>query len=650
MVIRFSIIAVLFFIPARSEALIFTDPVAKVQRAASAVQQKIQTTYMYKTMVETYNNVQAARMTYEMAKAGYERATNPEEWKAMGEYEKMRMKSLAEPNVDPTQSSLFRTVRSLDHAADSYLMNTDLYTRSQVIGKRGEQSFDRIDRKSSGFLEEKTPFGEWSSIADAADNKSKQWDMAHDALFAAKMDASGLNNQAKQLTSDSFSIAKESDKLRRVEYYAEKEYQRALSESQSSADPVKQKARQVKVDTAQRMLNEIRDRERTLKLKAEKLIMEAQDLQRLIDENNNKLAMAAASYGLDSLAARIMQEANLSRMGEKDVWIKQVSVISFWILLISMALAFLWKGYGAVANNDGGSIPHDVILGFIAAFIFITPGSPLHVQKISREVAIISDAMEMTLYSDSLFKTQNALLSGMGEVARASFSDPLEAKRSSLNPNARAEFDQQMQKMGVEQKGFFNGTTSFLLSSAGAVEAWTFQLVASLCSYVGVLAVVISFNLRTMIYWLLVAISPLLIAMAPLPWARKTVIREVAITLYAVLMWGFIARIILLLNNNLAIHNVDLVGNISSFQSPMRAVISMLDGLTLAFLMIISPGLSYGLARGSFDGIVSGATSVAARGGAQIVKGAANTGVLASRSAGQSLDRIGQYLKTLRKN
>lgn len=625
----------LMTVPAR--AFVFTDPIAQVQRAASSVEQKIQTSYMYKTMLDTYNNYQAAKMTYDMAKAGYEKATNPEEWKALGEYEKMRLQGLSNPSTDPTQASLFRTVKSLDAAADSYMANTDLFVQAQALGQQSGAAISHADQSSSNFLESNTPLGQWSSVANAADQKTAEWNLAHDALLASKLDATNLSQSAQQVTNDSLAAAQELDKLQKVEFYAEQQYQLELSQSQSGGSASDNKSKQLKLDNARKLVQEIQNRKLQLQKKAEALKQEATDLQKRIDDNNNKLALAAASFGLDAFAARLMQEANLSRMGDSEVWVRQVSVIAFWMLLIALSLALLWKGYGSVAHNDGAQFPHDVILGLIAAFVFITPGSPVHVQKIARQVAIVSDAMEMTLYSDSLFKTQSTLLSGMGTVL---FKNPTGLVSSMIPTKVQDAYDQQVQKMGIQgQSSMFKGAASILLGPSSVINSWILQLIAAFCSYMGVLTVIISFNFRTIVYWVLVSVAPMLIALAPLPWGR-VVLRGLGISLYAVIMWGFISRVILLLNNNIAMHNLQVVTSLFGAQSAMSMFISMMDGLMLIILMIFSPMMAYSLAKGSFDGLVAGASTIAASAGGGIFGGIASRGIFLAQSMGSSAKQI----------
>ena len=83
----------LVFCPASGQAFIFTDPVASAQRAIQIAEQKIQTLQTYKIFVETIKNVEAVKLQYQMAKAGYEKLRNPREWQALGEYAQYRLKA-----------------------------------------------------------------------------------------------------------------------------------------------------------------------------------------------------------------------------------------------------------------------------------------------------------------------------------------------------------------------------------------------------------------------------------------------------------------------------------------------------------------------------------------------------------------------------
>ena len=75
-----------FFFPSDANALVFTDPTAAFQRKLQLMYDSLEASRTVVLLQDTWNNLQTAKMTYDLARAGYEKVTNPKEWEALAEY------------------------------------------------------------------------------------------------------------------------------------------------------------------------------------------------------------------------------------------------------------------------------------------------------------------------------------------------------------------------------------------------------------------------------------------------------------------------------------------------------------------------------------------------------------------------------------
>jgi hypothetical protein len=136
-------------------------------------------------------------------------------------------------------------------------------------------------------------------------------------------------------------------------------------------------------------------------------------------------------------------------------------------------------------------------------------------------------------------------------------------------------------------------------------------------------------------------ISPFFIALAPLRWARKTVLPGWGTSVYAVIMWGYLTKILLMLNNSLASDNMALMTQIARGGDWTTVLMGAIQGLLLAALMLVAPILSFSLAKGSFDGMTMAAGSAMGFAGAAVVRGAYSSGIAGSRMSAGTLNYLG---------
>jgi hypothetical protein len=151
--------------PGKANAMVFTDPVASFQRKLQLMYDSLEASRTVILLQDTWNNLQTAKMTYDLARAGYEKVTNPKEWEALAEYSKYRLKSLANPTPDPYQTVLYKTVVSMDRAADAYIMNTKAYGAmanatggfGESIGRADQRFGDGVTTMPPTFMLSRTP-------------------------------------------------------------------------------------------------------------------------------------------------------------------------------------------------------------------------------------------------------------------------------------------------------------------------------------------------------------------------------------------------------------------------------------------------------------------------------------------------------------
>jgi hypothetical protein len=408
MVKRFFIFMLIIFVFS-NRAFSWVDPVAQVQRAMAMAEQKLQTLKMVESLREMVKNYQAVKMTYDLAKAGYERATNPDEWKALAEYGKMRLKALATETGDPSQSALFRSVIALDQAADAYIYKSSVYMGAEKFAKNSWDSFSEIDKKGGQVLDVATGQSLILKVGDTAQAKQLEWQMAREQMLLAEASSAEVKKETADFKQKAEDLAEERLRLNRIEGFALADLSLAQEAAKNAKDEKAMRKAEAQEAKARDILEDVHRQKLILSKTMEGLTKEADELSNRIEQKLVNLQLASSAMGLEGLANRLVSSAGLSTMGNKDIFVKNTGFAVGIFLLTSLALAILWHGYKMIANNEVGRIPHDVVLGLIAAAVFLTPGQPLFIERIAKDVAIISDTLEASVFKNQLMETKEGL-------------------------------------------------------------------------------------------------------------------------------------------------------------------------------------------------------------------------------------------------
>lgn len=640
MVTIFIFLLSLFIFPGQANAFVFTDPTAAVQRKFQLAYDALEASRTVQLLTDTWQNLQAAKMTYELAKAGYERVTNPKEWQALAEYSKYRLKALANPTPDPYQTVLYKTVVSMDQAADAYLMNTRAYgAMANATGGFGE-AFNRADQR---IADTATKNIDVYALKDSADWKTYEWgaqaelrdldNKSRRYIARSLQESKQLEGRLTSVRDRGIHLAEELDKLHKMEFYAEQGYQIALEKTQQSGlSPDKAKAAGMRLEQAGRMKDDILARIKRVQDDMDFLSKESESLTNDIKENDENLKTNAAALGLEEKAKSLIATSSLARGAKSEETVGQFRGTSFTILAISLSAALLWRGVRAFSMNGGDSLPHEAVFGMIAAVMFLLPSSPLRMEVIAKNLAILVDTTETTLFKSTMDQATTRWTRGFTEVI-GTITTP-EPKFS--NERVRDVWKEKMEEMGEPTSTGIWGTVKHAISGnfGPALTLSVLQSVGVLVSFLGVVAVAQSFALRELAYWVLMTVAPLFIAMAPLDFARKKLLPSWGMSLYSVIMWGPITKALLMLSNSRAAETLDIVGNMVAGNSTSAVMGGFYQGILLIFLMVLSPFIAYRLAQGSFDGLIAalGAAGIGAI-------GATATGAMAVGKATQALGR-----------
>jgi hypothetical protein len=398
------VIFILLVIPLQdSSALVFTDVPAQAQRIAMLAEEKIQSLKMVVMAKDMYNNYVTARQTYELAKAGIERSTNPEEWKALEEYSRMRLSSLAEADPNPYSSSLYRNLVALDRVADEYILNTQAYKKIQDSLMKSGQSVSGVDGKMQGWLMTKTPVGNWYGLEGQLNQQADTMAAARTFIATAYDSGEQLGSQVDTLEAEGVKATSELEKLLRLQFYAEQGYALALErlKSGNSSNPAVNRANEARLEKAKAILEDVRSRIKDKEEYIWELEGRVANLKVEVMEHNNNLTMSATAMGIEKIAQHSFSNAGLVRMGEKEPLIDGFQKTGWWLLIVSTMIGFLWRGTAIFRGDEVGVFPKDTIASMIVAFVFLTPGSPIAVKNLAKEGAILVDAMEMSLFKDT---------------------------------------------------------------------------------------------------------------------------------------------------------------------------------------------------------------------------------------------------------
>lgn len=638
------IIASLFFFPVDAHALVFSDPVAAAQRKISLWYDSLEATRMVQLIQQQIQNYQAAKLTYDLAKAGYEKATNPEEWKALTEYGRYRLKTLSQPTTDPYQASLFQTMLSLDRAADAYMANTRLYGAMATAGAGVGEGLARADRRAAGQLSERAP--DFLAIQEAADWKAFEWgteaslrdfdNSARRYLAQSVHESASLQERLLAIRARAEQLAEELAKLRKMEFYAEQGYQLALQKSQKPGlSPEKAKAAALQLEQAGRIKEDIAARIKRVQEEMELLNREVQGLTAEIENNNQKIDANAAALGFEAAAKDLVENSSLAKGAQSESNVQAFRTTAFTILLISLSLAILWKGINVFNSAQGDAIPHQAVFGLIGAILFLLPTSPLRIDRVARDMAILVDATETTMFKATVDKAKARWSTGFSQVLGTITNEG--AAGATTNEKVLEEWKRQMKKMGENSStGVIGGIKSLIRSPLGVGSSLSLALlqgVGVIVSFVGVLAVMQSFALREIAYWVLMTVAPLMIALAPLDVGRKKLLPGWGMSLYAVILWGPITKSLLMLSNSRAFQTLDIVRTAAESTTTYPVLVGFYEGVVLILLMLFSPFIAYKLAQGSFDGLIGalgaagvGAVAATAYAGGKIGQATASVG------------------------
>lgn len=604
------IVAVLLVFPVcEAFGLAFTDVPAQAQRLALLAEEKIQSLKMIVMAKDMYNNYVTARQTYELAKAGIERSTNPEEWKALEEYSRMRLSSLAEADPNPYSSSLYRNLVALDRVADEYILNTQAYKKIQDSLMKSGQSVSSVDGKMQGWLMTETLVGNWYGLEEQLNRQADTMAAARTFIATAYDSGEQLGSQVDTLEAEGVKATSELEKLLRLQFYAEQGYALALerlkTQSDKSASAVR--ASEARLEKAKAILEDVRNRIKDKEEYIRELDGRVGSLKAEVMEHNNNLTMSATAMGIEKIAQHSLSNAGLVRMGEKEPLIDDFQKTGWWLLVVSTMIGLLWRGTAVFRGDEGGVIPKDTIASMIAAFVFLAPGSPIGVKNLAKEGAILVDAMEMSLFKN----TQKDLQSQFGQSLSLVSTVDAAALDSSKSASLMAQ------------------ASAVMASASKPIMATVMQIVFVLSSLIGALATIVVFSVRTVVYWVLMAILPLVFLLLPIPYVRNKMMPTWGTLLFAVILWGPVTKILLTFNNVLGQINESLITGFVSGNALSASMIYGIQGLILLILIVLSPALTFYMANSSFGPLVSGVLS----GGAMAMAGLASGGAVAAGAA-----------------
>ncbi len=642
------LIAAVFFSPVKAHAMVFTDPVASFQRKLQLAYDSLEASRTVVLLQDTWNNLQTAKMTYDLARAGYEKVTNPKEWEALAEYSKYRLKALANPTPDPYQTVLYKTVVSMDRAADAYIMNTKAYgAMANATGGFGE-SLGRADQNFGDKVTNNTP--NLYALKDASDWKTLEWgteaglrdsdNRSRRYIALSLQQSQQLGARLGTIRSRAIDLAEEMAKLQKMEFYAEQGYQLALQKTQESGlKPEKAKAAGMRLEKAGRMKDDILTRIKRIQEEMSFLSKEGQSLTDDINENNKNLDTNAAALGFEDKAKRLIATSSLSRGAQSESNVKMFRTTSFTILAISLSCAILWKGVRSFSSPVGDALPHEAVFGMIAAVMFLLPSSPVRIENVAKHLSILVDTVETSIFKSTMDQATSRWTKGFSDTIGA-ITAPGPA---TSNKRVKEAWENEMEKMNESSAtGVWSAIKTVSAIGFGPALTLSFlQSVGVLMSFLGVVAVAQSFALRELAYWVLMTVAPLFIAMAPLDFARKKLLPSWGMSLYAVIMWGPITKAMLMLSNSRAGQTLDIVGNLVAGNTTSAVLGGFYQGVLLVFLMLLSPFIAYKLAQGSFDGLVAslGAAGIGAIGAT--AAGALTMGK-ATQALGRALPTIGK--------
>ncbi len=618
-----------------------SDPMAAIQRGILIAEAKIRTLQTVKLMMDTYNNYKTAKMMYEQAKAGYEQLSDPNTWDSLKKFAEKRFSNILDMEGDPYNSSLYRMASQLDEAADTYmksLANTEVmiekidWLDDSIV--KGLSTHRNVDGEQEG-----TPFiGNWSEgekwsvdVNKRAQSAAKMKEAIRASVKAWGKDAEKLLpfvqmafDEKERLDAETKDWARAAQTAFNAKLQAEADIKNATDETASKGASIKQ---QHASDQYSSMLKE----KEVLDKKKQGWIDKWGPLVGTFYSYQEKLNEMTSTLGFaNEMNSTFYESIGLVNMAENNaILLEYVEAYFFRLMVITLALALLWAGI-QVHKGEGIIVPHEVILGFLGAVIFIAPRSPLAMHNIAKALAVSTDTLTLSFAGS---------VSNPGTVIMSTFGKSLFNDVQSIGGAMRAPKKNVVQKIMEVASDIFVEKIKFAFISA----------IGSLISLVGALTVIIILLLRNMLFWVLMVVSPVVIFLAPLSYGRK-LIANWGRMLYGIILMGPITLIMLLICNS-AMQHATGAFTASSYGAGAQSLITMnvgiFNGLIMMLAMVVSPFFALSLAEGSFDGLTKGmstAATVAVTAGAGAMAAA---GGIAAGGLGRGMSAAGGGLQGL---
>ncbi len=594
------------------------DPIAKAQRAIMMIEQKIQTLQAIQMLRQMIANVKAANMIYEMGKKSWEQMQDKDTWQALGQFGKKRMEAIFDP--DPYEAPLWKMFKSADRVLDNY---TDSITElGWLIDNDYVQAADSWfvnTAKAGGII---NPVNWQDATAQA---QVSQWEARYFqdvSKQAQKTYVQKATKTAEILRKEKENLGEEQDKIKREEDEVNqafaKIYDSKMSASfslQSLTGAGESQAAFNRVTLTDMQLKDIERRRVEIDKRRRAFEEQLKDLLSRMETAQSNLQEVRQSFSIARFLKMAWVKLSISSLSSVSNVVEQVEVGCLKLLVITFALALLWYGIHAYRGAEA-EIPHDVVLGLIAAFLFLSPISPLAFHKLTKDMAIVVDGLTATF-------SQNV-------------GDPIANVTAMISLSNDAILEKKS-KEGTDFSTTLGGVKMAFDRDvlASTLRESIFSAVAYLLSFAGAASVLISLMMRNLVFWVLMALGPLFIVMAPLPYARKNLLPRWGAVIYGTILWGPVIYILLTVANFMFIQFIGID------TSMKNAMFYAFFGLVLIVAMILSPVLVFQLAQGSF-GAVTGALAAAAvsAGTAGSTATMAGSG-LAMRSAGGTMTAVG---------
>lgn len=597
------------------------DPVAKAQRLILIAEQKIQTFKAIQMIQETIKNVKMAERMYEMAKRGYERLRDPEEWRALQAFAKRRMETIIDPNANPYDSSLARMIGAMDRSLDNYAASLD--------GVRWLSSrVDTTDSQVAGFLDSIPLVGRWEEGEQWAKNVesssyARRYGNPESFVRDAEAKFSSFDKQASQMKAEKTGLDQDSKKMEKALYAAQDAFVQARFDMEQQGKDGEEAAKMNAFQVRKSVLDQLhRDKEELDRQKADltsRMAGLAQNILEKKDQVDRLKSVMAFKQSLDESWVKVQ----LSHMAGLANHLERIESICFTFLVITLAMALLWWGMGAYRGNQDILIPHDVLIGLIAAVMFVWPRSPVAVHRVTETMAVCVDAITMTFAKEA--GNPLSSLSWMTTNTVNALQE-IETEKEGVLENIVGNVTNIPMKILAGIHTVFMGTISFLVSLAGTV------------------AVYASLMVRNLMFWVLMMISPLFLCLAPLPYARKNLLPAWGGMLYGTILWGPVVYVMLMVINLMMRQMSDITVAVYS-NSPMADVfINAFNGILMVVAMVLAPVMVFGITQGSF-GAVTGAVGSVATSALTMGSAAAVTGSgIMMTAAGNTMAKGGGFL------